>query len=79
MMITCTPCFILCSNNEVSVNLVSSFLFFLGREKGLRPKVLMARKSPGIFPRFHFLLFFKKKMKHELVFNVLGFKDSSDI
>ena len=61
MMITCTPCFILCSNNEVSVNLVSSFLFFLGREKGLSQKFLWPENPPESSLDFIFYFFFKKK------------------
>ena len=64
MMITCTPCFILCSNNEVSVNLVSSFLFFLGREKGLSQKFLWPENPPESSLDFIFYFFSKKKMKH---------------
>ena len=60
MMITCTPCFILCSNNEVSVNLVSSFLFFLGREKGLSQKFLWPENPPESSLDFIFYFFSKK-------------------
>lgn len=59
-MITCTPCFILCSNNEVSVNLVSSFLFFLGREKGLSQKFLWPENPPESSLDFIFYFFSKK-------------------
>ena len=68
MMITCTPCFILCSNNEVSVNLVSSFLFFLGREKGLSQKFLWPENPPESSLDFIFYFFSKKNETCAMVY-----------